>query len=70
MSEQQAKLYDQLIREHTTIQNAINKIPELSIEEQSRLVSISDKYTPENQEKVNQLKNKLLHIEHKLRSLF
>ena len=70
MSEQQAQLYDQLIREHTAIQNAINRIPELSIEEQSLLVSVSEKYTPENQEKVNQLKNKLLQIEHQLRSLF
>ena len=56
MSEQQAQLYDQLIREHTAIQNAINQIPELSIEEQSLLVSVDDKYTPENQEKVTQLK--------------
>ena len=70
MSEQQAQLYDQLIREHTAIQNAINQIPELSIEEQSLLVSVSEKYTTENQEKVTQLKNKLLQIEHQLRNLF
>lgn len=70
MSEQQSQLYDQLIRDHTAIQNAINRIPQLSIEEQSLLVSVSEKYTPENQEKVNQLKNKLLQIEHQLRSLY
>ena len=56
MSNQNAILYDNLLRRHTSIQNQINAIPQLSIEEQSRLVDINEKYSPENQEKVNNFK--------------
>ena len=70
MSEQNAILYDNLVRRHTVIQNTINAIPELSIEEQSRLVDINQKYTPENQEKVNQFKNQLLQLEQQLKGMF
>jgi len=70
MSEQNAILYDNLVRRHTMIQNTINSIPELSIEEQSRLVDINQKYTPENQEKVNQFKTQLLQLEQQLKGMF
>jgi len=70
MSEQNAILYDNLIRRHTNIQNAISAIPELSIEEQSRLVDINQRYSPENQEKVNNLKQQLIVLEQQLKQLF
>jgi len=70
MSEQNAILYDNLVRRHTGIQNQISAIPQLSIEEQSKLVDINKRYTPENQEKVNQLKNQLLQLEQQLKGMF
>ena len=70
MSDQNAILYDNLVRRHTTIQNTINAIPQLSIEEQSVLVDINEKYNPENQEKVNQLKTQLIQIEQQLKGMF
>ena len=70
MSEQKAQLYDQLVRQHTAIENAISRVPELSIEEQSRLVDINDKYNPDNQRKVQELRNQLVQVEQKLKSLF
>lgn len=70
MSEQKAQLYDQLVRQHTAITNAISRIPELSIEEQSRLVDINEKYNPDNQRKVQELRNQLVQVEQKLKSLF
>ncbi len=70
MSEQNAILYDNLVRRHTSIQNAINAIPQLSIEEQSKLVDINQKYSPENQEKINSLKQQLVVLEQQLKQLF
>ena len=63
MSEKNAILYDNLLRRHTNIQNTINAVPQLSIEEQSVLVDINQKYSPENQEKVNKLKAELFQLE-------
>jgi hypothetical protein len=70
MSEQKAQMYDQLVRQHTAVQNAINRIPQLSIEEQSKLVDINERYSPENQVKVNQMTNELMQIEQRLKSMF
>jgi len=70
MSNQKAIRYDQLVREHTAIQNAMNRIPQLSIEEQSKIVDINQKYNSENQQKINELKNQLLQIENDLKRLF
>jgi hypothetical protein len=70
MSEQQAKLYDFLMRKHTTLQNQINSIPQLSIEEQSRLVDINQKYNTENQEKVNVLTRQLMEVSLQLKNMF
>jgi len=70
MSEQNAILYDNLVGRHTTIQNTINAVPQLSIEEQSKIVDINEKYSPENQEKVNQLQSQLFQIEQQLKGMF
>tara|TARA_R110000751_G_scaffold8809_4_gene33898 strand:+ start:3107 stop:3319 length:213 start_codon:yes stop_codon:yes gene_type:complete len=70
MSEQNAILYDNLVRRHTMIQNTISAIPQLSIEEQSKRIDINERYTPENQEKVNQFKNQLLQLEQQLKGMF
>ena len=70
MSEQNAILYDNLVRRHTMIQNQISAIPQLSIEEQSKVIDINERYSSENQEKVNQLKNQLLQLEQQLKGMF
>tara|TARA_R110001583_G_scaffold91013_2_gene233043 strand:+ start:1022 stop:1234 length:213 start_codon:yes stop_codon:yes gene_type:complete len=70
MSEQKAQLYDQLIRQHTSISNAISRVPQLSIEEQSRLVDVNERYTPDNQQQVQKLRNQLVQVEQQLKSLF
>ena len=70
MSEKNAILYDNLLRRHTNIQNTINAVPQLSIEEQSVLVDINQKYSPENQEKINRLREELITLEQQLKSLF
>tara|TARA_R110000765_G_scaffold416265_1_gene518006 strand:- start:397 stop:609 length:213 start_codon:yes stop_codon:yes gene_type:complete len=70
MSEQKAQLYDQLVRQHTSISNAISRVPQLSIEEQSRVVDVNERYTPDNQQKVQQLRNQLVQVEQQLKSLF
>tara|TARA_B100000287_G_scaffold427786_1_gene478036 strand:+ start:1160 stop:1369 length:210 start_codon:yes stop_codon:yes gene_type:complete len=68
--ENKALLYDNLIRRHTAIQNQISSVPQLSIEEQSKLVDINQKYSPENQEKINRLREELITLEQQLKSLF
>ena len=70
MSEQKAQLYDQLVRQHTSISNAISRVPQLSIEEQSRLVDVNERYTPDNQQQVQKLRNQLVQVEQQLKSLF
>jgi len=70
MSEQKAQMYDQLVRQHTAVENAISRIPQLSIEEQSKRVDAHDVYTTENHEKVNQLKAQLLQLEQQLKGMF
>ena len=70
MSEQNAILYDNLVRRHTNIQNAISAIPQLSIEEQSKLVDINQRYSPENQQQINNLKQQLVVLEQQLKQLF
>ena len=68
--ENKALLYDNLIRRHTALQNQISGVPQLSIEEQSKLVDINQKYSPENQEKINRLREELITLEQQLKSLF
>jgi|TARA_Y100000310_G_scaffold169200_2_gene169219 hypothetical protein len=70
MSNQKAADYDQLVREHTAIQNAMNRVPQLSIEEQSKVVDINERYSTENQKKVNQLQSQLFQVEQQLQNLF
>ncbi len=70
MSNQKAERYDQLLRENTAIQNDINRVPQLSIEEQSKIVDINQKYNAENQQIINKLNNQLLQIEVELKKLF
>ena len=67
---QNAILYDNLLRRHTSIQNQINQVPELSIEEQSKLVDINERYDERNQQVVNNLKQQLVLIEQQLKQLF
>ena len=70
MSDQKAARYDQLVRDHTAIQNAMSRVPQLSIEEQSKLVDVNERYNPENQKRLNQLQSQLFQIEQQLKNLF
>tara|TARA_R110000796_G_scaffold228554_2_gene345743 strand:- start:422 stop:634 length:213 start_codon:yes stop_codon:yes gene_type:complete len=70
MSQQNAILYDNLVRRHTNIQNQISAVPQLSIEEQGRLLDVNEKYSAENQQVVNNLKQQLIVLEQQLKQLF
>ena len=68
--EEKANYYDRLMQQYQINENQLSRIPKLSIEEQSRLVDINEKYSPENQEKVNNLKQQLVVLEQQLKQLF
>ena len=56
MNQNAAFYYNESIgKTYQNIENQINAVPQLSIEEQSRLVDINQKYSTENQEKGKQL---------------
>lgn len=69
MSEQKALYYNELLKKYQKIENQINAVPQLSIEEQSAIVDINQKYNPQNQEKVDKLKGMLLELEQQLKSI-
>jgi|TARA_R100001443_G_C3332452_1_gene172627 polyhydroxyalkanoate synthesis regulator phasin len=69
MSEQKALYYNELLKKYQKIENQINAVPQLSIEEQSAIVDINQKYNPQNQEKVDKLRGMLLELEQQLKSI-
>jgi len=69
MSEQKAQMYDQLLSRYQKIENQINAIPQLSIEEQSKCLDINEKYSTQNQNKVNGLRGELSLIQNQLKSI-
>ena len=61
--EDKAQYYDWLMGQYQINENQISRIPKLSIEEQSKSVSISTLYSPENLKKVTHLQEILKKIE-------
>ena len=56
-------VYDWLMQQYQINENQLSRIPKLSIEEQSKSATVSDVYSPENLEQVNQLRMRLQQIE-------
>tara|TARA_R110000744_G_scaffold206247_1_gene324824 strand:- start:399 stop:617 length:219 start_codon:yes stop_codon:yes gene_type:complete len=67
--EDKAAYYDWLMGQYQINENQINKIPKLSIEEQSKSATISTMYSPENLKQVTYLKQVLQKIESECKRL-
>ena len=61
--EEKANYYDWLMQQYQINENQLSRIPKLSIEEQSKSATVSDAYSPENLQQVNQLRMRLQQIE-------
>ena len=67
--EEKGKRYDWLLTQYKQIERQINNIPKLPLEETLQSLD-SREYTPQNQERVNQLKNQLRRIDEEVKRLF
>ena len=67
--QQKAERYDWLLNQYKGIERQINQIPKLPLEETLQDIN-STEYTPENQNKVNQLKQQLRNIDMEVKKLF
>ena len=67
--EQKAQRYDWLLGQYKGIERQINQIPKLPLEETLQDIN-STEYTPENQNKVNQLRQQLGNIDIEVKKLF
>jgi hypothetical protein len=67
--EQKGQRYDWLLGQYRQTENEIKMIPKLPLEETLKDVN-SKEYTPENLNKVNQLKIKLQQIDAEVKRLF
>jgi len=56
--DEKANYYNWLQKEFQTVENEMTRVPKLTVEQQSKSVNMIE-YTPENQEKVNVLQQKL-----------
>jgi len=67
--QQKAERYDWLLNQYKGIERQINQIPKLPLEETLQDIN-STEYTPENQNKANQLKQQLRNIDMEVKKLF
>ena len=67
--EEKGRRYDWLLGQHKSVENQIARVPKLPLEETFQSIDSSE-YTQQNQEIVNQLKNKLVQIDNEVRRLF
>jgi hypothetical protein len=67
--EEKAKYYNWLQKEYQLVENEIMRVPKLTVEEQSKNVNMVE-YSPENQQKVNALQQKLNKIATETEGLF
>lgn len=66
--EEAAKYYDWLLRQYQINENQIKKIPELTIEEQSKSSSVI-KYSPENLKRVDHFRQVLNKIQEEIKRI-
>lgn len=66
--EEKARYYDWLMKQYQINENQINKIPQLTIEEQSKSANVV-RYSPENLQKVNHFREMLQKIENEMQSM-
>jgi|TARA_R110000803_G_C11887213_1_gene310508 hypothetical protein len=67
--EEKGRRYDWLLGQHKQVENEIARVPKLPLEETFQSMDSSE-YTPQNQELVNQLMNKIAQIDNEVRKLF
>lgn len=67
--EEKGRRYDWLLGQHKQVENEIARVPKLPLEETFQSMDSSE-YTPQNQELVNQLMNKIAKIDNEVRKLF
>lgn len=70
MSESKAERYNQLVNQRMNLENKLNRVPQLSVEEQSRMLSVEDKYSDENKRVVEQIRHQMSLVEEQMRRLF
>tara|TARA_R100001594_G_C3905969_1_gene232103 strand:+ start:396 stop:611 length:216 start_codon:yes stop_codon:yes gene_type:complete len=66
--EEKARYYDWLLKQYQINENQISKIPQLTIEEQSKSSNVV-KYSPENLKKVNHFRQMLQRIQTEMQSI-
>ncbi len=68
-NEEKAKRYDWLLEQYKQVERQINRIPKLPLEETLQSLDSSE-YSPQNQQRVNQLKTQLNQIDIEVKRLF
>ena len=67
--EEKAKRYDWLLEQYKQVEREIKRVPKLPLEQTLQSLD-STEYTPQNQEIVNQLRNKQNQIDIEVKKLF
>ena len=67
--DEKANYYNWLQKEFQAVENEMTRVPKLTVEQQSKSVNMIE-YTPENQQKVNALQQKLNKIAAETERLF
>jgi len=67
--QEKAKRYDWLLEQYKQVERQIKMVPKLPLEETLQSLD-SKEYTPENQNKVNELRVKLTRIDIEVKKLF
>ena len=67
--DEKAKRYDWLLDQYKNIERQINMVPKMPLEETLQDIH-SREYTPENQAKINNLKQTLTRIDAEVKRLF
>tara|TARA_R110002012_G_scaffold287558_3_gene479968 strand:- start:24 stop:236 length:213 start_codon:yes stop_codon:yes gene_type:complete len=68
-NEEKAKRYDWLLEQYKQVERQINMVPKLPLEETLQSLDSSE-YSPQNQQRVNQLKTQLNQIDIEVKRLF
>lgn len=70
MDNTKAIQYDNLLREYQKLENELNRVPKLSIEDQSKEILVGVEYNKANQKKVNFINQKMREASSLMMSLY
>ena len=70
MDNTKAIQYDNLLREYQKLENELNRVPKLSIEDQSKEIMVGVEYTKANQKKANFINQKMREASSLMMSLY